>query len=88
MPRLPSVGENVLTATACSTLGGAAAAAARRASAAPLGKLRSQIGTCALSPVPLRLLLALLLFEPGALVLVPAEVPSALRQLLLLPTVL
>lgn len=62
-PKLPRVGEKVFSATACSTLGAAAAAAALRASAAALGKLRSQIGICGLSPEPLRLLLALLLLE-------------------------
>lgn len=66
------MGEKVFSATACNTLGEAAAAAALRASAAVLGKLRSQMGMCGLSPEPLRLLLALLLllelgpvFKPG-----------------------
>lgn len=80
---LPSVGENVFNATACSSLGPAAAAAALRASAGPLGKLRSQIGTCGLSPEPLRLLLVLLLQDGGPL---PALMGSEALRLLLLAT--
>jgi hypothetical protein len=77
-PKAPSVGEKVFSATVWSTLGPAAAAAAvLRASAGPLGKLRSQIGTCGLSPEPLRLLLLLLLHDaaPLALPLLPSAVP-------------
>jgi hypothetical protein len=83
---LPSVGEKVLSATGCMTLGGAAAAAARRDSAGVVGWLRSQIGTC-LSPEPRRLLLGLglplLLVVPRgpcmpAGVLLPAVPPTSL----------
>lgn len=49
--------ENVFTATGCSTtlLAAAAAAAAARSRAGAAGELRSQIGTCGLSPDPRRL---------------------------------
>jgi hypothetical protein len=81
-PKLPRVCEKVFSATACNTFGAAAAAAALRASAAPLGKLRSQMGMCGLSPEPLRLLLALLLLELGTL-FGPGPAGLSAQQLLL-----
>jgi hypothetical protein len=93
------MGEKVLSATVCSTLGPAAAAAAAllrasaAAAAAPLGRPRSHIGMCGLSPEPLRLLLVLLaallpsavVRLPGLSVLLPVRTPLLLLLLLLLP---
>lgn len=86
------MGEKVLSATVCNTLGPAAAAAAAllrasaAAAAAPLGRPRSQIGMCGLSPEPLLLLLVLpSALPPSAVVRLPG--PSVLlvtRPLLLL----
>lgn len=82
IPKLPSVGEKVFMATGCRTFGAAAAAAAaaalRDSAPGPFGRARSQMGTYALSPEPLRLLLVLLLVESNVLLLLCPVVGSAL----------